>query len=289
MCHHLIRCHAHQAVFVFVCRGKLIAETAQPLLEHLQQLVHLNLTGCVIEDSLQCFGSLSRLTSLDLNSAAFDPGRSNNQEVLHIPKLEIPAVCRQRLQDGLASLTSLKRLALPNVDLHPEHLPCLGALHHLQELNIAGCEDVNLRDGPACAELFAGLTNLTALQLSLHAANFPYTSIESEQPALRVSMFQHMSSGLMALAALPLEALRIWQSVFPFKPASYGVALKWRQMAADSLAATFERYIAENGLNFHFPVNVKRAMVQASTLYQEPAAPLEFERTQAQSFMELQL
>ena len=272
-----------------VRRGKLTAENTQPLLGVLQQLASLNLAGCVVEDSPQCFASLGQLSSLDLNSAAFVPAGVAAMEYLSLRE-ELPAIYRSRLQAGLnslAALTNLRRLALPNVALYPEHLASMGALHTLRELNIASCEDVNLRNGPACAELFSGLTNLTALQVSLHAIDFSYSS--SDHQALRAKLFQDMPASLMALAALPLEALRVWQSKFPLKTAPYGIALKWHQMDVDDLAGTFGRYTAENSLDFQFPVTLKRAMVQAATMYQEPAPPLEFERVQATSFLELQL
>ena len=134
----------------------------QPLLVHLQQLASLNLSGCVIEDSLQCFGGLAQLSSLNMNTANFErvehhtlSGVINHYEFAH-----------------LWALTNLRRLALPNVALHPKHLADLGTLRTLQELNIAGCDSVNLSNSQACAELFAGLTNLTALQMSMHERRF---------------------------------------------------------------------------------------------------------------------
>lgn len=78
-----------------------------------------------------------------------------------------------------------------------EDLELVGTMRSLQELNVAGCSAAALSAGHV--SMLTGLTGLTALQLSLQQRLDPQFWL------------RNVIMGLGALAALPLEVVRVWR------------------------------------------------------------------------------
>ena len=213
------------------------------MLPNLQSLSSLVIAGCTAADSLEYLRGLQQLTSLDLGSLIFEQGSDQTHYFKH-----------------LSALTNLKQLAVPNTRLDVQDLNTLSGLSGLQELNIAGCSNLGLTEGPLpdFKGLFTGLTQLTALQVSLQTGDALLLQLNMSRASL----------SLRALAKLPLEAVRIWKDSFPVA----GQLLAARQghvVPLDTLAGIYEAHHERgNGVDF-VPHIIRRAMVQASTMYQD--------------------
>ena len=226
------------------CSGRLTAEGMKDMLPFLQRLANLSLADCHARGALKDIRKLKQLTSLDLASISLAHTAGPPQ------------------MSYLSAMKSLKRLALPNVDGDTSWLHRLKSLRKLQELNLAGCANASLNN-VAIGPLLENLTCLTALQISLQENILFASSIE----LLGLNM-RWLSASLGAAAALPLEALRLWEAEFPCRRAF----MQSTQVAADvlnKLEGIFEAHQSSfDGINYALSM-LKRAMLQATALFQE--------------------